>query len=65
MPYPRIETLGMERKMKHDPFDVDKKFRRMERNAMLWMSFCGLITVACLGFAGWVIFRLLVHFGVA
>jgi len=44
--------------------DFDKRFDRARRFAVIWMVFCGVAGFGSLIFVGWVIVKLLTHFGV-
>jgi hypothetical protein len=44
--------------------DFDKQFNSMRRTAATGLVFSMVITLAVLGFVGWVIVKLMAHFGV-
>lgn len=44
--------------------DFDKEFNRMQKFAYGWFIFVALLTVALLGGIGFVVFKVLAHFGI-
>lgn len=42
----------------------DKDFKRIRTFAMVWSAFCFVLGMALLSGAIWVIYRLLLHFGI-
>lgn len=45
--------------------NFDKQFGRMQTTAIVMGIFSIMITISVLGFLGWVIYKVLVHFGIA
>lgn len=52
--------------MKHDDMfkDFDKQFARTQKAAIAGMIVSAVVSVSVLLFAGWVVVKLLAHFGV-
>lgn len=44
--------------------EFDKEFNRMQKFAYGWFIFVALLTVALLGGIGFVVFKVLAHFGI-
>jgi len=44
--------------------NFDKKFNRIWTFAWIWIIFCMVLALALLGGLGFVVYKLLVHFGV-
>lgn len=51
--------------MSQDPFrEFDEDFRRLQRTLFLGLGVALVVGVVVLGFVGWVVVKLLDHFGV-
>lgn len=44
--------------------DFDKHFKRTQSAAIAGIIFSGLVTLVTLSFVGWVVVKLMAHFGV-